>query len=93
MTGIIKPSTSFMPEPCKPVDDARAACGPAATTVRVEVPALFATETAVSEQVAAGLTAGEMRAQVTQTNLLSQHTIIEQALRELPIPITFLRSA
>jgi len=30
-------------------------------------------------------------AQATQTNLLSQHTIIEQSLRELPLPITFLR--
>jgi uncharacterized protein YbjT (DUF2867 family) len=30
-------------------------------------------------------------AQATRTNLLSQHTIIEQALRELLIPITFLR--
>jgi uncharacterized protein YbjT (DUF2867 family) len=30
-------------------------------------------------------------AQATQTNLLTQHTIIEQALRELPLPITFLR--
>jgi uncharacterized protein YbjT (DUF2867 family) len=32
-------------------------------------------------------------AQATQTNLLSQHTIIEQVLRKLPIPITFLRPA
>ncbi|HEY2459648.1 MAG TPA: NmrA family NAD(P)-binding protein [Candidatus Acidoferrum sp.] len=30
-------------------------------------------------------------AQATQSNLLSQHTIIEQALRRLSIPITFLR--
>jgi NAD(P)H dehydrogenase (quinone) len=30
-------------------------------------------------------------AQATQTNLLSQHTIIEQVLGELTIPITFLR--
>jgi NAD(P)H dehydrogenase (quinone) len=30
-------------------------------------------------------------AQATQSNLLLQHTIIEQALRELPVPITFLR--
>jgi uncharacterized protein YbjT (DUF2867 family) len=30
-------------------------------------------------------------AQAEQTNLLSQHTIIEEALRELAIPITFLR--
>ncbi len=30
-------------------------------------------------------------AQATQRNLLTQHTIIEQALGELPIPITFLR--
>ena len=30
-------------------------------------------------------------AQATQSNLLSQHTIIEQALRELSVPITFLR--
>ena len=30
-------------------------------------------------------------AQATQTNLLSQHTIIEQKLRELALPITFLR--
>ena len=29
-------------------------------------------------------------AQATQTNLLSQHTIIEKSLRELPISITFL---
>lgn len=32
-------------------------------------------------------------AQVTQSNLLSQHTIIEQALRELSLSITFLRPA
>jgi uncharacterized protein YbjT (DUF2867 family) len=30
-------------------------------------------------------------AQATQANLLSQHTIIERVLGELPIPITFLR--
>jgi NAD(P)H dehydrogenase (quinone) len=30
-------------------------------------------------------------AQATQTNLLSQHTIIEEALRKLATPITFLR--
>jgi NAD(P)H dehydrogenase (quinone) len=30
-------------------------------------------------------------AQATQSNLLSQHTIIEQALRELSVPIAFLR--
>jgi|SRR5277367_172464 len=30
-------------------------------------------------------------AQATQSNLLSQHTIIEGVLRECPIPITFLR--
>ena len=30
-------------------------------------------------------------AQAEKTNLLSQHTIIEEALRELAIPITFLR--
>jgi len=30
-------------------------------------------------------------AQATQTNLLSQHTIIERVLGELPIPIAFLR--
>src|SRR5271170_8506334 len=30
-------------------------------------------------------------AQATHSNLLSQHTIIEQALRDLSIPITFLR--
>jgi uncharacterized protein YbjT (DUF2867 family) len=30
-------------------------------------------------------------AQATQTNLLSQHTLIEAALRDLPLPITFLR--
>jgi NAD(P)H dehydrogenase (quinone) len=30
-------------------------------------------------------------AQATQPNLLTQHTIIEQALRQLSIPITFLR--
>jgi uncharacterized protein YbjT (DUF2867 family) len=32
-------------------------------------------------------------AQTTHVNLLSQHTIIEQALRKLPVPITFLRPA
>jgi NAD(P)H dehydrogenase (quinone) len=32
-------------------------------------------------------------AQATQSNLLTQHTIIEQVLRKLPIPITFLRPA
>jgi uncharacterized protein YbjT (DUF2867 family) len=30
-------------------------------------------------------------AQATQQNLLTQHTLIEQALRESPVPITFLR--
>ena len=30
-------------------------------------------------------------AQATRSNLLTQHTIIEQALRNLPVPITFLR--
>jgi NAD(P)H dehydrogenase (quinone) len=30
-------------------------------------------------------------AQAAQENLLTQHTIIENALRDLPIPITFLR--
>jgi NAD(P)H dehydrogenase (quinone) len=30
-------------------------------------------------------------AQAAQSNLLSQHTIIEQALGDLPVPITFLR--
>ena len=32
-------------------------------------------------------------AQANQSNLLTQHTIIEQALGELPMPITFLRPA
>jgi NAD(P)H dehydrogenase (quinone) len=32
-------------------------------------------------------------AQASQTNLLTQHTIIEQALRNLPTPIVFLRPA
>lgn len=32
-------------------------------------------------------------AQATQQNLLTQHTLIEQALRESPVPITFLRPA
>jgi uncharacterized protein YbjT (DUF2867 family) len=32
-------------------------------------------------------------AQATRSNLLSQHTIIEQALGNLPVPITFLRPA
>jgi NAD(P)H dehydrogenase (quinone) len=32
-------------------------------------------------------------AQATQSNLLTQHTIIEQALRKLSLPITFLRPA
>lgn len=32
-------------------------------------------------------------AQATQPNLLTQHTIIEQALRDLPTPIVFLRPA
>jgi uncharacterized protein YbjT (DUF2867 family) len=32
-------------------------------------------------------------AQATQQNLLTQHTIIEQALNDLPVPITFLRPA
>jgi len=32
-------------------------------------------------------------AQASQSNLLSQHTIIEEALRQLPLPITFLRPA
>ena len=32
-------------------------------------------------------------AQATQSNLLSQHTIIEESLRQLAIPITFMRPA
>jgi NAD(P)H dehydrogenase (quinone) len=32
-------------------------------------------------------------AQASQSNLLTQHTIIEQALRDLPTPIVFLRPA
>jgi uncharacterized protein YbjT (DUF2867 family) len=32
-------------------------------------------------------------AQTSRANLLSQHSIIEQVLKELPIPITFLRPA
>jgi uncharacterized protein YbjT (DUF2867 family) len=32
-------------------------------------------------------------AQATQPNLLTQHTIIELGLRDLPVPITFLRPA
>ena len=32
-------------------------------------------------------------AQASEPNLLTQHTIIEQALSELPVPITFLRPA
>ena len=32
-------------------------------------------------------------AQASQSNLLTQHTIIERALSELPMPITFLRPA
>jgi NAD(P)H dehydrogenase (quinone) len=32
-------------------------------------------------------------AQATQSNLLTQHTIIEQTLRDLPTPIVFLRPA
>ncbi len=32
-------------------------------------------------------------AQATQTNLLTLRTLLEQALRELPIPVTFLRPA
>jgi uncharacterized protein YbjT (DUF2867 family) len=32
-------------------------------------------------------------AQASQSNLLSQHTIIERAIGELPMPITFLRPA
>ena len=32
-------------------------------------------------------------AQATQSNLLSQHSIIEKALRQLPMPIAFLRPA
>jgi NAD(P)H dehydrogenase (quinone) len=32
-------------------------------------------------------------AQASRSNLLSQHTIIEQALQKLPVPITFLRPA
>ena len=32
-------------------------------------------------------------AQAGQSNLLTQHTIIEASIRELPTPITFLRPA
>ena len=59
MTGIIKPSTRFMPEPRKPVRGARAAFGPAVATLSVAAPALFVTEIAPREQVTAGLTTGE----------------------------------
>jgi NAD(P)H dehydrogenase (quinone) len=31
-------------------------------------------------------------AQATRSNLLTQHTVIEQALRNLPVPVTFLRA-
>jgi NAD(P)H dehydrogenase (quinone) len=47
-----------------------------------------AIETALPARVVYLSTIG---AQATQTNLLSQHTIIEKQLRELPTPITFLR--
>lgn len=49
-----------------------------------------ALETAKPEKVVYLSTIG---AQATQSNLLTQHTIIEQALRGLPMPITFLRPA
>ncbi|CAB3806080.1 Quinone oxidoreductase 2 [Pararobbsia alpina] len=32
-------------------------------------------------------------AQATETNLLTQRTLMEQALRDLPMPVTFLRPA
>jgi uncharacterized protein YbjT (DUF2867 family) len=32
-------------------------------------------------------------ADATESNLLTQHTIIEETLRELPLPVTFLRAA
>jgi uncharacterized protein YbjT (DUF2867 family) len=48
----------------------------------------FALETAPPHRVVYLSTIG---AQATQRNLLTQHTIVEQALGELPIPITFLR--
>ena len=45
-------------------------------------------ETARPERVVYLSTIG---AQASRTNLLSQHTIIEEALREISVPITFLR--
>ena len=60
MAGIISPSMKSVPEPILPAGDVSAAVGPAAVTVRVAVPALFATEMAASEHVAAGVTAGEI---------------------------------
>jgi NAD(P)H dehydrogenase (quinone) len=49
-----------------------------------------ALEAAAPERVVYLSTVG---AQATQENLLTQHSIIEQALSNLPIPITFLRPA
>ena len=41
--------------------------------------------------IGAALRAGT--AQASQTNLLTWHTIIEQALGDLQVPVTFLRPA
>jgi uncharacterized protein YbjT (DUF2867 family) len=58
-----------------------------------EAHAIAATLKSALEEVAPGRVVylSTIGAQATQANLLSQHTIIEEKLRELPLPITFLR--
>ena len=58
-----------------------------------EAHAIAATLKSALEEAAPGRVVylSTIGAQATQTNLLSQHTIIEQKLNDLPLPISFLR--
>ena len=61
-------------------------CFPEAASVAASLRS--ALETARPDKVVYLSTIG---AQATQTNLLTQHTMIEKALRDSPVPVTFLR--
>jgi NAD(P)H dehydrogenase (quinone) len=60
-----------------------------------EAQAIAATLKSALEKAAPGRVVylSTIGAQAAQSNLLTQHSIIEQALKELPLPITFLRPA
>lgn len=50
-------------------------------------------EFALAEMEDAGALAAAFSAQATETNLLTQRTLMEQALNALTLPVTFLRPA